>query len=146
MALGRGVGDSLLTCFGAAVLVRSACSLAAIGLALALAFAWTPVVLFGLGLAGIGLSVPFPLVLRTAGHLSQQETGSALATVTTWGYVGMLAGPPVIGFVADQGGLRLALALVVFLCVLAALCAPVMGAAAGNEDEGSLENRASLMP
>jgi MFS family permease len=119
--------------FGAAVLVRSACSLAAIGLALALTFAWTPVVLFGLGLAGIGLSVPFPLVLRATGHLSQQETGSILALVTTWGYVGMLAGPPVIGFVADRGGLRLALALVVFLCVLAALCAPVTGIADGKE-------------
>jgi MFS family permease len=141
MALGRGIGDSLLTRFEAAMLVRSACSLAAIGLALALIFAWIPVVLFGLGLAGIGLSVPFPLVLRAAGHLSQRETGSVLATVTTWGYVGMLAGPPVIGFVADQGGLRLALALVVFLCVLAALCTPVMGTTAGKEGEGSLGSR-----
>jgi MFS family permease len=137
MAFGRGAGDSLATRFGAAVLVRSACLLAAIGLALVLAFAWTPVVFFGLGLVGIGLSVPFPLVLRAAGHLSQRETGSVLAIVTTWGYVGMLAGPPVIGFVADRVGLRLALALVVFLCVLAALCVPVMSTADGKEDEGS---------
>jgi MFS family permease len=84
---------------------------------------WTPVAIFGLGLAGIGLSVPFPLVLSAAGRLSKGDMGSALATVTSCGYFGMLAGPPVIGFVADWGGLRLALVLIVFLCVLAALCA-----------------------
>jgi MFS family permease len=121
MTLGRGVGDRMATRFGEARLMRSACLLAAIGLALALLFAWTPVAFFGLGLAGIGLSVPFPLVLSMTGRLSKQDVGSALATVSTWGYCGLLVGPPVIGFVADRVGLRLALALVVSLCVLAAL-------------------------
>ncbi len=40
MAIGRGIGDTLTARFGATVLVRIACSLAAIGLALALMFAW----------------------------------------------------------------------------------------------------------
>jgi len=129
MAVGRSVGDALVTHFGTTVLVRTSCSIAAIGLALALMFAWTPIVLFGLGLVGIGLSIPFPLVLSTTGRLARQARGSALATVTTWGYVGMIAGPPMIGFIADQVGMRLALAPVVFLCVLAALCAPVTSTA-----------------
>jgi MFS family permease len=146
MAFGRGVGDSLATRFGAAVLVRSACLLAATGLALALASAWTPVVLFGLGLVGIGLSVPFPLVVSAAGCFSEQDPGSALATITTWGYVGILAGPPVIGFVADREGLRLALTPVVFLCVLAALCVPVMSTAMGKRMRETLEDRKPLMP
>lgn len=121
--------------------MRITCLLAAIGLALALMCAWTPAVLFGLGLVGIGLSVPFPLVLSAAGRLAKRERGSALATVTTWGYFGMIAGPPVIGFIADQVGVRLALAPVVVLCVLAALCAPAASTAAAKEDEGSLQDR-----
>lgn len=141
MAIGRSVGDSLTTRFGATVLVRIACSLAAIGLALALLCAWTPAVLFGLGLVGIGLSVPFPLVLSAAGRLAKRDRGSTLATVTTWGYLGMIAGPPVIGFLADQGGMRLALAPVVFLCVHAALCAPAASTTAVKKDEGSLQDR-----
>jgi MFS family permease len=137
MAFGRGVGDSLTTRFGATMLVRSACLLAAIGLTLALAFTWTPVVLFGLGLVGIGLSVPFPLAVSAAGRFTGPDTSSALVMVTTWGYVGILAGPPMIGFIADWGGLRLALAPLVFLCVLAALCVPAMSTADGKEDEGN---------
>ncbi|GHO99394.1 MFS transporter [Reticulibacter mediterranei] len=124
MALGRSVGDALATRFGATILMCTACSLAAIGLALALLCAWMPAVLFGLGLVGMGLSVPFPLVLSAAGRLAKWERSSALATVTTWGYVGMIAGPSMIGFLADRVGVRLALAPVVVLCVLAALCVP----------------------
>jgi MFS family permease len=125
MAVGRSVGDALATRFGAALLVRIACSLAAIGLALALVLSRMPAVMFSLGLVGIGLSVPFPLVLSAAGRLAKRDRGSILATVTTGGYFGMIVGPPVIGFIANQMGMRLALAPVVFLCVIAALCAPV---------------------
>lgn len=124
MALGRGVGDRMASRLGKARILRSACLLAALGLTLVLLFPWTPVALPGLGLVGIGLAVPFPLVVSAAGRLSKR--GSALATVMTWGYCGMLAGPPVIGFVAQRVGLRLALILVVLLCVLAALCAPAV--------------------
>lgn len=123
MALGRSIGDRVATRFGKARLMRSSCSLAALGLTLALLVPWMPVAFLGLGLVGIGLAVPFPLVVSAAGRLSKQERDSALATVTTWGYGGILAGPAVIGFVANREGLRLALALVVVLCVLAALCA-----------------------
>lgn len=140
MAIGRSAGDSLTTRFGATVLVRIACSLAAIGLALALMCAWTPAVLFGLGLVGIGLSVPFPLVLSATGRFAKRERSSALATVTTWGYFGMIAGPSMIGFIADRVGVRLALAPVAILCVLAALCAPAASTTALKEDEGSLQD------
>jgi MFS family permease len=86
-------------------------------------FAWTPVAIAGLGLVGLGLSVPFPLALRAAGLLSQGETESALAAVTIWGNAGLLVGPTALGFLASRAGLRLAFALIVFLCLLAALCA-----------------------
>nr|BBH87788.1 hypothetical protein KTC_25390 [Thermosporothrix sp. COM3] len=121
--LGRSVGDKLATRFGAPVLVRISCALAAIGLLMALLFPWVPVALVGLGLVGIGLSVPFPLVVSAVGRLAGANTGALLSAISTWGYFGMIAGPPVIGFLADWAGLRVALVLVVCLCTLAALCA-----------------------
>lgn len=141
MAIGRSVGDKLAMRFGAMVLVQIAGSLAAIGLTLALVFSWVPVVLFGLGLVGIGLSVPFPLALSAAGRLATGDRGSTLATVTTWGYSGMIAGPPAIGFLADHIGMRYALVPIVFLCIIAALCAPVMKAAPIKEGKVSLPDR-----
>ncbi len=137
MAVGRSVGDTLATRFGEAALVRIACSLAAIGLALALVFSWTPVVMTGLGLVGIGLSVPFPLVLSATGRLAKRDKGAIFATVTTGGYIGLIAGPPMIGFIADRVGVHLALAPVVALCVLAALCAPAVNTAARNKGESN---------
>ena len=150
MAIGRGVGDYLAARFGPAVLVRIASSLAAIGLALALLIAWTPIVFVGLGLVGIGLSVIFPLVLSAASRTAKdkRDMGSALANVTTCGYFGMLVGPPVIGFIADQVGLRLALILVVCLCVIAALCAPVVAIPGLQQEDNavSLAASESLVP
>ena len=136
MAAGRSAGDALTMRFGATILMRIACSLAALGLALALMWTWTPAVLFGLGLVGIGLSVPLPLVSSAAGRLATREGSSALATVTTWGYFGLMAGPSMIGSIADRVGVRLALAPVVVLCVLAALCAPAASATALKKDKG----------
>ncbi|WP_165423889.1 MFS transporter [Ktedonosporobacter rubrisoli] len=139
MTLGRAVGDYLTARLGAAMLVRSACSLAALGLALALLVPWVPLAFLGLGLVGIGLSVPFPLVISAAGRLSKKHGGSILVNITTWGYFGMIAGPAVIGFVADRLGLRLALGLVALLCVMAALCASaVADSPIKAVDEGSL--------
>jgi MFS family permease len=146
MTLGRSVGDGVAARLGKARLMGSACSLAAIGLTLALLFPWAPVTFLGLGLVGIGLAVPFPLVMSAAGRLSKQKKGSAVATVTTWGYCGILAGPPMIGFVANRAGLRLALSLVVLLCVLAALCAPVADIPGEKSEEESLGARAPLAP
>jgi MFS family permease len=146
MTLGRSVGDGVAMRLGKARLMCSACSLAALGLTLALLFPWVPVAFLGLGLVGIGLAVPFPLVISAAGHLSKQERSSALATVTTWGYGGILAGPPVIGFLANRAGLRLAFALVVLLCVLAALCAPVADIPGEKDKKESLEGHTPLVP
>ncbi|GCE07014.1 MFS transporter [Dictyobacter aurantiacus] len=126
MAMGRMAGDALTTRIGAVALARSACLLAAGGLALALLSTWTPAAFPGLALVGVGLSVPLPLVMSAAGRISAARSGDTLTAVTTWGYAGLLAGPTIIGFIADHLGLRLALALVVMLCLLASLCAPAL--------------------
>lgn len=100
---------------------------AAIGLTLALVVTWIPMVLLGFSLVGAGFSVVFPLTLSAAGRTSKQAAGTAIAAVATFGYVGFLVGPPVIGFVADALSLRIALGFVVVLSLCAAVCARAVG-------------------
>jgi len=50
----------------------------------------------------------------------------ALAAVSTVGFSGFLFGPPVIGFIAHETGLRLALVLVLILAVVIAILASRM--------------------
>lgn len=139
MALGRGVGDQLTARLGAKTMVRLGGLIAAAGLTIALLVTWIPLVLLGFGMVGAGFSVVFPLTLSAAGRTTKQASGTAIAAVATCGYVGLLAGPPVIGFAADVVGLRIALGFVVVLSLLAALFAYAVGSDRHFEADQSLE-------
>jgi len=58
----------------------------------------------------------------------------ALAAVATTGYLGFLAGPPLIGAVAQAAGLAAGLGLVSGACAFVALRAGALPAALGAED------------
>ena len=126
MALGRGLGDRLTNRLGADTMVRLGGLVAASGLTLALVVNWVPLALVGFGLVGAGFAVIFPLTLSAAGRTSQQISGTAIATVATCGYVGFLAGPAAIGFVANALNLRAALVIVMLLSLCAAAFARVV--------------------
>jgi len=123
MATGRLVGDSLRLRVSSAVLVRLGGALAAVGLASGLAFEspWGAIVAFGA--VGVGLSIAFPIALAAASALPGTSPGPAIATVSTFGYAGFLAGPPLIGFVAEATSLRGGLVVVVVSCVVVAALA-----------------------
>ena len=126
MAAGRSVGDALTIRLGPARLVRAGGAVAALGLGAALASAepWAAVV--GFGAVGAGLSIVFPSVLTAAGRLPGGAPGAAIAAVSTFGYAGFLAGPPVIGFVAEAFTLRGGLAVVVLMNLVIALLATTL--------------------
>jgi len=133
MAGGRAVGDILTVRLGSARLVRGGGALAALGLgaALLLGQPWAAVV--GFGFVGAGLSVIFPTVLAAAGRLPGAAPGTAIAAVSTMGYTGFLAGPPLIGFVAHGLTLRGGLAVVVVTCLLIAIVGGTLGRGARTE-------------
>jgi C4-dicarboxylate transporter len=58
------------------------------------------------------------------------NAGSGIAAVATSGYLGFLAGPPLIGFAAELTSLGAALGIVVLFVGLVALFAGVIGRAA----------------
>lgn len=131
MTLGRLVGDRLTANVGPATLVRTGGGVVAIGLGSALALGRPAAALVGFACVGAGLSFMFPIVLSAAGRVGGVAPSLALSAVTSVGYTGFLAGPPLIGLVAQLTSLRIALGIVAALGALMIVLAP----AVGNEGE-----------
>ncbi|MFN4145715.1 MAG: MFS transporter [Runella sp.] len=121
MTIGRLFGDKARSTFGDNRLLFVSAFLATCGLALGLSWLHYWVFCGGLFLVGLGLAVIIPIVYSQAGNNSSLPSGVGLAMVTTVGYTGFLAGPPIIGFLADWQGLRFAFGFVVFLLVVLTL-------------------------
>jgi MFS family permease len=118
MAAGRFGGDRLVGRFGSAAVLRASSAVAAAGLAGALGAGTPAAGIVGCGLVGLGISNVIPILFSAAGRVADVEAGPALATVATTGYFGFLAGPPLIGLVAEAAGLRIALGIVCALCAV----------------------------
>jgi MFS family permease len=107
------------------LLMALAGALAAAGCALAAAAPAAGVALAGFALAGLGLAVAAPTAIGLAGAGASDATrASAISAVTTISYLGFLAGPPLVGFVAGAGGLRAGMAGLAIVGVLLAAVAP----------------------
>jgi len=123
MAAGRFSGDRLANRFGPHQLLRISGTMAAIGLGSGLLIGEPFLAIVGFGLVGLGISNIIPILFSAAGRLHGVAAGPALASVATTGYLGFLAGPPLIGLVAEASSLPLALGLVSVCCALIALSA-----------------------
>ena len=115
--LHRRVGGSLLLTAGGIVSV--------LGLLLASASHASAVAICAFFLAGIGVSFAAPLLFGAAGRTaSDAERGASVATVTTLGYLGFLAGPPIVGGVAEAVGIRASFVLLAGAAAIVAAAAP----------------------
>ena len=72
----------------------------------------------------------YPQVFAAGGRADPERPGSGLARVVGLGYTGMAAGPALIGLVADQIGLHLALLIPLALAAWIAVAALVLRASA----------------
>src|SRR5262249_1031188 len=131
MAGGRFAGDRLIRRFGSESVLRASGTIAAAGLAAALIIATPMVAIAGCALLGLGLANPIPGLFTRAGPRPGTDPGPALSAVATTGYLGFLAGPPLIGLAAELTSLRCALAIVALCCGLIAYCAPIVRDRAG---------------
>ncbi|KAF1003978.1 MAG: Inner membrane protein YbjJ [Pseudomonas sp.] len=121
MVMGRLFGDRLRLRVDDVVLVRGLASLACGGMLLALFSPWLVGSMLGFALVGVGLSVVVPVLFGAAGNCPGVEPSSGVAVVASFGYGGLLLGPPLIGLLAEHVGLRLALLVVVGLCLVLVL-------------------------
>ena len=123
MALARFAGDTLRTRFGSGPLVLASALALATGLAAALAVPEPGVAIIAFGVAGLGVGNIAPVLFAGGGRAEPGAPGRGIAAVTTMGYSGFLLGPPLIGAVSEEIGLRLALSLTVVAALIIALSA-----------------------
>ena len=129
MAVGRFTGDWLVARFGPVPLMRSSAILAAVGLGAGLLIGRPVAAIIGFGCVGLGLSNLIPILFSAAGRTPGVNAGTAIAAVSSAGYFGFLAGPPLIGLLAEATSLPLALGLVVLFTALVAVFAHAAGRA-----------------
>ncbi|GAA1142288.1 MFS transporter [Kribbella jejuensis] len=126
MTVGRFLTDRVAAVVGPAAIVRWGAAMAAVGLTLVIVVPWVPVALAGWAIFGLGLAGGVPQLFTAAGNLDPRSSGALMARVVGLGYVGLLAGPALIGGLAHWMPLNIAFILPVVLCVLTFFGGPVL--------------------
>ncbi|MGH2550868.1 MAG: MFS transporter, partial [Thermomicrobiales bacterium] len=129
MLIGRFSGDEMVRRFGPVKIARRGGLVAGTGLAIAIAIGMPIPALVGFMAAGIGLAVAFPLAMSAAGNYPGLPSGRSVASVATVGYIGFLAGAPILGWFSELTSLRVMMFLVAALCFMVAIFADATKAA-----------------
>jgi predicted MFS family arabinose efflux permease len=131
MALARLAGDCIARRWGAARLLSAGMALVTVALGATLLAGSATVGILGFALVGVGIANAVPLLFSAAGRVP--PAGPSLAAVFTLGYTGFIAGPPLIGLLADATSLPLALSV---LCA-GTLTVAVLGGRAAQRPAGA---------
>ncbi|HEX2535857.1 MAG TPA: MFS transporter [Chitinophagaceae bacterium] len=131
MALGRFFADRFTDRFGRQRLLQGSGLLVAFGLLLSVVFPYILPALLGFMLVGFGVSSIVPLIYGAAGQSKTLAPGLALAAVSSVGFIGFLAGPPIIGWVASWFSLRISFLLITVM----ALCVTALASLLKNNGE-----------
>jgi MFS family permease len=123
MALSRLLGDWARVNLGAVPLVRASAFLTAAGIAIAVSVPEPTAAIAAFAVAGIGVGNIAPILFAGGGRLEPSAPGRGIAAVTTLGYLGFLAGPPLIGFAAEATNLSLGLGLTALAALIVAAAA-----------------------
>ncbi|WP_420149931.1 MFS transporter [Spirosoma sp.] len=116
----RFVGDAILPKIGAKRWLQLGGLVGASGLLLAIFVPYPSVALVGFALLGAGCSLGAPILYSASMRVEGIPPAAGLATFATFSFIGFLAGPPVIGFVAESYGLSYGLGLVAAMLFLSA--------------------------
>ena len=114
MTVGRMTGDRVVARLGRHVVVVLGALIATCGLLTTVFVPAWQAALFGYALIGIGCANIVPVMFSAIGRQDSMPQAVAVPAVTTLGYLGILAGPAAIGFIAHHSGLPVA-----FLCIAA---------------------------
>lgn len=105
MTLVRFAGDTVVARVGARKVILVASAGVMLGLAMLLpALAWLSIA--GFTVAGIGYALLVPIVFSEAGKQPGIHPSKGIAAVATFGYLGFLIGPVLIGGIAEWYGLK----------------------------------------
>jgi MFS family permease len=108
MTISRFAGDKLVNKLGIKPILTYSGWMIFAGMLIAVLIPYTAAACIGFVLTGAGVSCIVPLVFSMAGKSKTMSGASALAAISTIGYLGFLLVPPLVGFVAQAAGLRVA--------------------------------------
>jgi len=123
MAAARFGGDWVRERVSPAVLMSGSAALAAAAMAAVLLIAHPVVALVGFALVGLGFANVVPVLFSAAAKVDANPA-HGIAVVASVGYLGMMAGPPLIGIIAEHASLTLGLATVSLFAGVLAAAAP----------------------
>ena len=123
MAATRFGGDAMRARFAPAVLLRGSALLAAASMTLVLLTDAPWLALAGFAGVGAGFANVVPILFAASARVPGVEPARGIAAVSAAAYLGFMAGPPVIGFLAEVSSLTAALYVVVAFAVALAASA-----------------------
>jgi MFS family permease len=141
MTTGRLLADRVSRHFGPAAVLRCGAATGAAGITVVALAPSIWVALAGWALLGLGLSGCVPQLFSAAGHADPAAVGASVSRVAGLGYLGMLAGPAVIGWITRLVALNYALLFPALLLVIASVTAGILRTGLGHEP-GSLPEMA----
>ena len=121
MTSGRFVGDKLVTRMGIKTVLKFSGVFISAGLLLAVMLPYLFTAMAGFILVGLGVSCIVPMVFNLAGRSKKMSSGTALASISTIGYLGFLLVPPFVGFVAQTSSLRWSFGVMAMLGAMVAV-------------------------
>ena len=127
MTLGRFLADGFVTKYGPARVLKVCGALILGGLWLAAALPYLIPATLGFLLVGFGISSSVPICYSIAGKLGTIKASIAITIVSSISFFGFLVGPPVIGWLAEATGLRIAISIAACLGLMIAFVAAKVG-------------------
>jgi MFS family permease len=108
MALSRFFSDRVIEEIGMprTFVLSASLIISGIGLAISFPFFWTSMI--GFCLVGFGSASIIPMTFLLAGSSKKYSPGMAISIIATYSIVGMLIGPPLIGYISHAVDLRFA--------------------------------------
>jgi MFS family permease len=119
----RLTGDRIVQALGGKRVIFWGGLLAAVGFLLVVLVPFKFAAFLGFVLIGLGASNIVPVLFTAAGNQMVMPVGLAISAVATMGYAGILAGPALIGFIAQLSSLSVSFVLVALGMLIVAACA-----------------------
>jgi predicted MFS family arabinose efflux permease len=123
MTIGRFTGDKIVNILGGTRVVLWGGLFAATGFLLVVFVPFTTAAFIGFTLVGVGASNIVPVLFTAAGNQDSMPMGLAISAVVSMGYAGLLAGPAMIGFIAESSSLNVSFGIVAVGLLALASCA-----------------------
>ena len=122
MALSRWFMDKVISKIGKQTVYLISSILITFGILISTVFPFFIPAIIGFSMVGIGAAVLVPITFSLAGESKKYSPGMAISIISTYSVVGMLIGPPLIGFLSHAIGMKWAFLFIALMgaCILPA--------------------------